>query len=141
MTESRGFLVDSNVLLDVITRDPVWSVWSEDALAGALRSGEVWLNPIIYAEVSLAFATIAAQDAALPPDTLRRAPLPFAAGFLAARAHQAYRNRGGTRATTLPDFFIGAHAVVDRLTLVTRDARRYRTAFPGLTLVAPDGED
>ena len=133
--------MDSNVLLDVITRDPVWSVWSEDALAGALRSGEVWLNPIIYAEVSLAFATIAAQDAALPPDTLRRAPLPFAAGFLAARAHQAYRNRGGTRATTLPDFFIGAHAVVDRLTLVTRDARRYRTAFPGLTLVAPDGED
>ncbi|KGJ75410.1 DNA-binding protein [Cryobacterium roopkundense] len=138
MTESRGFLVDSNVLLDIITRDPVWSTWSEHALAEALRSGEVWVNPIVYAEVSLAFASISAQDAALPPDTLRRAPVPFAAGFLAARAHQAYRNRGGTRATTLPDFFIGAHAVVDRLTLVTRDARRYRTAFPGLALVAPD---
>ena len=138
MTESRGFLVDSNVLLDIITRDPVWSDWSENALADALRRGEVWINPIVYSEVSLAFESIAAEDAALPSDTLRRSQLPWAAGYLAARAHQAYRKRGGTRATTLPDFFIGAHAVVERLTLVTRDARRYRTAFPGLPLVAPD---
>ena len=137
MAESRGFLIDSNVLLDIITQDPLWSTWSEAALAEAARAGEVWINPIVYAEVSLAFASIAAQDAALPPKTFRRAPLPWPAGFLAARAHQAYRSRGGTRTTTLPDFFIGAHAVVERLTLVTRDARRYRTAFPDLPLVAP----
>jgi hypothetical protein len=137
MTESRGFLIDSNVLLDIITGDANWSPWSEKALAEAARAGEVWINPIVYAEISLAFGSIAAQDAALPPQTFRRASLPFSAGFLAARAHQAYRNRGGTRTTTLPDFFIGAHAVVERFTLVTRDARRYRTAFPGLALIAP----
>ncbi|MCU1408895.1 MAG: PilT protein [Microbacteriaceae bacterium] len=137
MTEVRGFMVDSNVLLDIITDDPLWGDWSARALADAMRRGEVWINPLIYSEVSLAFDTIDAMDDALPIDALRRAPLPWAAGFLAARAHQAYRRRGGTRGTTLPDFYIGAHAVVDRLVLVTRDARRYRTAFPGLPLVAP----
>lgn len=140
MTESRGFLIDSNVLLDVITRDSTWSDWSERTLAHSLRRGEVWINPIIYAEVSLAFDSITATDAALPTDTLRRAPLPWSAAFLAARAHQAYRNRGGTRVSTLPDFFIGAHAVVQRLTLVTRDVRRYRTACPGLPLISPGEE-
>jgi predicted nucleic acid-binding protein len=137
MTDVRGFMVDSNVLLDIITDDPLWGDWSARALADAMRRGEVWINPLIYSEVSLAFDTIDAMDDALPVGALRRAPLPWAAGFLAARAHQAYRRRGGTRATTLPDFYIGAHAVVDRLVLVTRDARRYRTAFPGLPLLAP----
>lgn len=137
MTEPRGFLVDSNVMLDIITGDPVWGEWSAQALADAMRRGEVWIDPIVYSEVSLAFDTIDALDDAMPADALRRAPLPWAAGFLAARAHQAYRRRGGTRTATLPDFYIGAHAVVDRLVLVTRDARRYRAAFPELPLVAP----
>ncbi|WP_022887107.1 type II toxin-antitoxin system VapC family toxin [Glaciibacter superstes] len=137
MIEPLGFLIDSNVLLDIINRDPVWAEWSESALADATRRGEVWINPIVYSEVSLAFDSIDATDAALPSDTLRRAPLPWPAGFLAARAHQDYRKRGGTRASTLPDFFIGAHAVVSRFTLITRDARRYRTAFPSLQLVTP----
>jgi predicted nucleic acid-binding protein len=81
--------------------------------------------------VSLAFDTIDAMDEALPADALRRAPLPWAAGLLAARAHQAYRRRGGTRTTTLPDFYIGAHAVGDRLVLVTRDGpgRRLEVTF------------
>jgi predicted nucleic acid-binding protein len=139
--ESVGYLVDSNVLLDVITGDPLWSEWSASALADAVRSSVAVINPIVYSEVSLAFDSIAALDAALPADRLRRDPLPWVAGFLAARAHRAYRQRGGTRVSTLPDFYIGAHAVVRRLTLVTRDARRYRTAFPGLTLVAPDRVD
>jgi len=140
MAEPVGFLVDSNVLLDIITQDGDWSEWSEKALANALRRGNVWINPIIYSEVSLAFNSIAAADEALPSDVLRRAPLPWSAGYLAARAHLAYRKRGGVRTSTLPDFYIGAHAVVERLTLVTRDERRYRTAFPSLSLLSP-GDD
>lgn len=141
MTDARGSLIDSNVLIDIVTDDPVWADWSAQVLAEALRRGEVWINPLIYSEVSLAFDTIDVLDEALSMDFIRRSPLPWAAGFLAARAHQAYRRRGGTRAMTLPDFYIGAHAVVDRLVLVTRDARRYRTAFPELRLVAPGDEE
>ncbi|WP_308465620.1 type II toxin-antitoxin system VapC family toxin [Rathayibacter soli] len=140
-SETVGYLIDSNVLLDVITDDPAWSAWSTLALANAVRSSVAFINPIVYSEVSLAFDSIEALDAALPADWIRREQLPWSAGFLAARAHRAYRRRGGTRVSTLPDFYIGAHAVVRRLTLVTRDAQRYRTAFPGLVVVAPDGVD
>ncbi|HEY5222044.1 MAG TPA: type II toxin-antitoxin system VapC family toxin [Microbacteriaceae bacterium] len=138
MTDTSGFLIDSNVLLDVITADPVWQLWSSRALASALRSGAVFINPIIYAEVSMGYDRIEELDARLPLAVIRRAPLPFAAGFLAAKAHQSYRRRGGVRTAALPDFFIGAHAAIDGLALVTRDARRYRTAFPRLKIVAPD---
>ena len=137
MSAGERFLFDSNVLLDVITNDPVWSEWSSDALASAARTGATYINPIIFAEVSVGYDDLAELDARLPATVLRRAPLPYEAGFLAAKAHAAYRRRGGTRATTLPDFFIGAHAVVDGLTLVTRDARRYRASFPTLRLIAP----
>lgn len=135
--DSVGYLVDSNVLLDIITDDPIWADWSSQALARAVRHSAVWINPLVYSEVSLAFDSLPALDEAIPSDVIRRADLPWSAGFLAARAHQAYRKRGGTRATTLPDFYVGAHAVVQRLTLITRDARRYRTAFPGLRVVSP----
>lgn len=136
--DGRGFLIDSNVLIDIISADHDWSAWSESALAKAARLGPVHINPIIYAEVSRAYLDISTLDAALPSADLRRAPLPYAAAFLAGKAHAAYRRRGGTRMATLPDFFIGAHALVDRLTLVTRDPRRYRHAFPDLRLVAPE---
>jgi predicted nucleic acid-binding protein len=139
LTEPVGFLLDSNVLLDVITEDPAWAEWSATAIAQAIRSGPVFINPIVYAEVSVRFESIAELDDRMPTSTLRRAPLPFAAGFLAAKAHEAYRRRGGTRTRILPDFLIGAHAVVESLTLVTRDARRYRNAFPSLRVVAPGG--
>lgn len=138
--KAAGYLIDSNVLLDVITEDPVWAEWSTRALADAVRSSVVWINPIVYSEVSLAFDSMDALNAALPADRLHRDALPWSAGFLAARAHRSYRRRGGTRVSTLPDFYIGAHAVVRRLTLVTRDARRYRTAFPSLSLIAPDAD-
>ena len=137
MNDGVGFLVDSNVLLDVITEDPVWHRWSADALGQALRRSVAFINPLIYAEVTAGFADIDEADARMPATVLRRAPLPYAAGFLAAKAHLAYRRRGGTRTATLPDYFIGAHAVVEDLTLVTRDARRYRTAFPTLRMIAP----
>jgi predicted nucleic acid-binding protein len=138
MTESAGYLIDSNVLLDVITEDAVWYSWSSGVLADAVRTGAVMINPIVYAEVSVGYERIEELDARLPAAVIRRAPLPFAAGFLAAKAHQSYRRRGGTRTTTLPEFFIGAHAAIERLTLVTRDARRYRTAFPSLVIIAPE---
>jgi predicted nucleic acid-binding protein len=126
------------VLLDVITHDPEWHSWSAQALATALRHGAVNINPLIYAEVSTLFADITELDTVLAEPPLRRLPLPFSAGFLAAKAFKAYRRGGGERGAPLPDFYIGAHAVVQNLTLVTRDVRRYRTYFPTLRLVAPD---
>lgn len=133
----ESFLIDANVLLDVFTRDSEWLDWSREALADAARAGVIGINPVIYAEVSVGFEDLRVLDERLPPSVIRRMPLPYPAGFLAAKAHQAYRRRGGTRVSTLPDFYIGAHALVAGLTLVTRDPRRYRTAFPTLKLVAP----
>ena len=135
--KGAGFLVDSNVLLDIITRDPSWHDWSANALAEAARSSSVWINPLIFAEVSVSFAHVDDLEAALPASILKRAPLPYAAGFLAGKAFLAYRRRGGSRHTPMPDFYIGAHAVVNGLTLITRDAQRYRSYFPTLKLVSP----
>ncbi|HYI58094.1 MAG TPA: type II toxin-antitoxin system VapC family toxin [Microlunatus sp.] len=130
-------LVDSNVLLDVLTDDPVWSAWSGSALAAALDSGGVVINPIVYAEVSVGFAQIEDLDAALPSDVIARESLPYNAGFLAGKAFLRYRRGGGTRPTPLPDFYVGAHALVANYRLLTRDARRFRTYFPRVVLVAP----
>jgi predicted nucleic acid-binding protein len=135
---STSTLVDSNVLLDIFTQDPAWGEWSAGRLAEALDQGPVVINQIVYGEVSLRFSTIEALDAALGPDRFLRANLPWPAAFLAARCFQTYRKRGGTRTSTLPDFLIGAHAAVLGLTLLTRDATRYRTYFPGVRLVAPE---
>lgn len=95
------------------------------------------INQIVYSEVSLGFSTVEALDAVLTEDRFVRANLPWAAAFLAARAHRTYRARGGDRGSALPDFFIGAHAAVLGLRLITRDAARYRTYFPTLRLIAP----
>ncbi len=134
----RAFLVDSNVLLDVASRDRTWLAWSRSALTAALRSGPVLINPIVYAEVSTGYDRIEDLDAAVPESTFRRAALPYPAGFLAAHAFAAYRRGGGARRSPLPDFYIGAHAAVDGLTLITRDASRYRTYFPKVELVSPE---
>jgi hypothetical protein len=130
-------LVDSNVLLDVLTDDPRWSPWSMEALADQGDRDVLAINPIIYAEVSMGFDRIEDLDAALPPPTFHRLPLPWEAGFLAGKCFLAYRKRGGGRASPLPDFYIGAHASVSRMKLLTRDAARYRTYFPKLELSAP----
>ena len=132
-------LVDSNVLLDVLTDDRVWFGWSSEALAAALDSGPVVINPIVYAEVSVGFDRIEDLDDALPSIALVREPLPYPAGFVAGKAFLAYRRRGGARVTPLPDFYIGAHALVAGYRLLTRDARRYRTYFPRLAVIGPSG--
>lgn len=134
---AEGTLVDSNVLLDILTEDPTWLSWSLDALAAAAEAGPLLINPIIYGEVSIRFTRIEDLDDALPARDYRRLDLPWTAAFLAGKAFAAYRRNGGTRTSTLPDFFIGAHAATQRFALLTRDAARYRTYFPTVELVTP----
>lgn len=133
-----GFLVDSNVLLDILTEDRTWFEWSSGALARSAEQGPLVINPLIYAEVSIGFDRIEELDGALDPAVFQRRPLPWEAAFLAGKCFLRYRRRGGSRSSTLPDFYIGAHALVEGLTLVTRDATRYRTYYPRLALIAPD---
>jgi len=130
-------LVDSNVILDVVTEDREWLQWSSAMLAREAERSRLVINPLVYAEVSLAFDRIEELDAAIPTDFVTREPLPWDAAFLAARAFLRYRRKGGTRTHPLPDFYVGAHAAVAGYTLLTRDARRYRTYFPKLRLIAP----
>lgn len=130
-------LVDSNVLLDILTEDMDWFAWSAAALAEARDAGILVLNPIVYAEVSVRFARIEELDAAVPATDFLREDLPHPAGFLAGKAFLRYRQRGGTKQSPLPDFYIGAHAAVRDYALLTRDAARYRSYFPKLRLVAP----
>ena len=130
-------LVDSNVLLDVVTDDSTWADWSSTRLMESLDAGRVVVNPIVYAEVSVGFDRIEDLDEVLPASQFIREPLPYPAGFVAGKAFVAYRRRGGRRPTPMPDFYIGAHAVVAGYRLLTRDARRYRTYFVGLDVVAP----
>jgi predicted nucleic acid-binding protein len=130
-------LVDSNVILDVVTEDADWVDWSASMLAEAAQQGRLVINPIIYAEVACGFKTIEDLDSALPPGYFTREPLPWPAGFLAARAFLAYRRRGGSRPSPLPDFFIGAHAALSGYTLLTRERRRYKTYFPKLRVIEP----
>jgi predicted nucleic acid-binding protein len=133
----RGFLVDTNILFDYLSDDEEWFEWSVSMLTQAADAGYLAINPIIYAEISARFARVEDVDAALPPQYFRRVTLPWDAAFLAARAFAAYRQRGGTRTAPLPDFFIGAHAAVAGLTLLTRDASRYIEYFPKLSVIAP----
>ena len=132
-------LVDSSVLLDVLTQDPDWAAWSEEKLAAHAERDLLAINPIIYAEVSAHFSTIEELDEALSPEDFQRLPLPYEAGFLAAKCFLRYRRRGGQKHAPLPDFYIGAHAATDGLMLLTRDVSRYRTYFPSIQLIAPDG--
>jgi predicted nucleic acid-binding protein len=132
-----GVLVDSNVILDVFTQNTSWFAWSSSALERCANEGMLCINPIIYAEVSIRFESIEQMEAALPRDVFARLDIPLEAAFLAGKAFVRYRKRGGVRTSTLPDFFIGAHAAVAGLRLLTRDDRRYRTYFPTVTYVAP----
>jgi predicted nucleic acid-binding protein len=130
-------LVDSNVLIDVFSWDSVWVDWSSQALARLGSEGPLIINPVIYAEVSHRYSSKELLDQELPEDKFMRESIPWAAAFLAGKAFAHYRQRGGQRRSPLPDFFIGAHAAVAGLRLLTRDASRYRTYFPTVELVAP----
>ncbi len=132
-----GTLVDANILIDIATDDPIWGDWSEAQLARAGQGGRLLINPIIYAEVSIAFDRIEDVDDLLPEAVFEREDLPWEAAFLAGKAFHAYRRRGGTRTLPLPDFFIGAHAAVRGYKLLTRDVARFRTYFPKLDLITP----
>ncbi|MFP5387855.1 MAG: type II toxin-antitoxin system VapC family toxin [Thermoleophilia bacterium] len=131
-------LVDSNVLIDVVVRDQQWAAWSIEALIEALEAGPVFVDQVVFAEVSIGYRTAEACQEALAVQGIERVPIPWSAAFLAGRAFAAYRDRGGPKLAPLPDFFIGAHAAVAGLRLLTRDANRYRTYFPTVELIAPE---
>lgn len=137
MKPTQRCLVDSNVLLDVFTDDPQWFDWSGKALEMAAREMQLCINPLIYAEVSVGFNRIEELDAALPVHDFIRLPLPLEAAFLAGKAFLAYRRRHGSKTSPLPDFYIGAHAAVLGMPLLTRDAARFRSYFPSVQLIAP----
>lgn len=133
-------LVDSNVLLDVLTDGQAWADWSQDQLERIASDGPLIINDVIYAEISTRYGTVEALDSILHDLNIEVVPMPRQALFLAGRAYLKYRAAGGTRTGVLSDFFIGAHAATEDLPLLTRDVRRHRTYFPTVMLIAPDGD-
>lgn len=131
-------LVDTNILLDVVTDDPDWADWSIEQLETAALRGPLLINDIVYAELAVRYERIERLETFLSEAGLDMVAMPRSALFLAGKVFQKYRKAGGSRSGVLPDFFIGAHAAVDRLDLLTRDTARYRTYFPTVTLIAPD---
>lgn len=130
-------LVDSNVILDVLTEDTQWFEWSAQMLIEYADQGMLVINPLIYAEISIGFNQVEELETALPNDFFRRDPLPYDAAFLAGQSFLEYRHRGGDRRSPLPDFYIGAHAAVTGMPLLIRDVNRYHTYFPAVQLITP----
>ncbi|QCG94704.1 type II toxin-antitoxin system VapC family toxin [Azospirillum sp. TSA2s] len=133
-------LVDTNVLLDLVTNDPVWADWSIRQLDGAAVKGPLIINDVVYAELSVGFDRIEDLDDLLDEAGIAMEEIPREALFLAGKAFRRYRTAGGARSGVLPDFFIGAHAAVLGLPLLTRDAKRYRSYFPSVVLMAPEAQ-
>jgi hypothetical protein len=133
-------LVDSNVLLDVVTDGHVWGDWSQDQLEQAAMKGPLVINDVIYAEISTRYASVEDVDSVLLDLKIDLVSIPREALFLAGKAYIQYRFAGGIRTSVLPDFFIGAHAAAERLPLLTRDVRRYHSYFPTVDLIAPEPE-
>ena len=130
-------LVDSNVLLDILTDDPAWADWSASQLASAGNTSRLVINPIVYSEISIRFSRIEDLEDALPRDIIEKEALPFEAAFLAGKIFLDYRKSGGSKTSPLPDFLIGAHAAVLGYQVLTRDPRRFRTYFPTVQLIEP----
>lgn len=133
-----GVLVDSNVIFDLLSSDSEWFDWSVDAIESAAQDARLVINPVIFAEVSIRYSDVSDVDEAVPQDMFDREPLSYEAAFLAGKVFVRYRRQGGTRLTVLPDFFVGAHALISDYRLLTRDPARYRTYFPKLKLIAPE---
>lgn len=133
-------LVDTNILIDVLEDDPDWADWSIAQLQAQSRAHRLFINPVIYAELSLTFSTIEALDEAVGSMELRMQEIPRPALFLAGKAFAQYRRSGGVKNNVLGDFFIGAHAAVSEMPILTRDNRRYKNYFPSVKLVTPDSD-
>ena len=133
----QGVLVDSCVILDVVTEDPVWFKWSSTKLEEYGERYSLFINPIIYSEVSISYQKIEELEEALPRSIFKRAIIPWEAAFLAGKIFLHYRKSGGQHILPLPDFFIGAHAVIDHLLLLTRDSKRFRHYYPQLKIISP----
>ncbi|NJM30495.1 MAG: type II toxin-antitoxin system VapC family toxin [Rhizobiales bacterium] len=131
-------LVDSNVLIDIYQPGTQWYDWSSERIKLARLDGDLIINSIIASEVAAEFVTAAKFDKALAPNLWRREVIPLMACFRAGSAHREYRQKGGGRERTLPDFLVGAHAEASGHRILTRDARRYRSYFPGVEIIAPD---
>ena len=131
-------LVDTSVLLDLVTDHPQWSDWSLARLEDAALAGPVLINDIVYAETSIRYNRIEDLDSMLAEARIELAPMPRSALFLAGKAFQRYRMAGGARTGVLPDFFMGAHASIEGWPLLTRDTGRYRSYFPKLRLISPE---
>lgn len=130
-------LIDTNVLVDVLTNDVQWADWSISQMRAQSKIHQLAINPIIYAEVSLTFSTVEALDQTIDDLELALIEVPRSALFLAGKAFVRYRRLGGMKSNVLGDFFIGAHASVSRLPVLTRDTRRYTSYFPSVKLIAP----
>ena len=131
-------LVDSNVLIDVLSGDSAWTDWSSQALVELGSEGPLVINAVIYSEISQRYSSRELLDRELPEEAFLRENIPWAAAFLAGKVFLDYRRRGGQRRSPLPDFFIGSHAAVAGLRLLTRDTSRYRTYFPTVELIVPE---
>jgi predicted nucleic acid-binding protein len=129
-------LIDTNVLLDIFQNDPEWAAWSQEKLDAASATDKLAINLVIYSELSIAFARIEELEAVLTEAALTVESIPREALFLAGKVFLAYRARG-SKQSVLPDFYIGAHAAVMRWPLLTRDVARYRSYFPGISLISP----
>ena len=130
-------LIDTNVILDLVTADPMWADWSLARIEAAALSGGLMINDVVYAELSVRYDRVEDLELMLSSTAIEIAPIPRAALFLAGKAFAGYRKAGGNKSGVLPDFFIGAHAAVSQVPLLTRDARRFRAYFPTLQLIAP----
>jgi predicted nucleic acid-binding protein len=133
----KGVLVDSNIVLDVFLNDPKWADWSESKLDEYDQLGILYINSIVYSEISIGFKRIEDLESAIAKAGLQMLEIPKEALFLAGKAYLKYKKRKGTKRTPLPDFFIGAQAAVQNLDLITRDVYRYQSYFPTVKLITP----
>ena len=133
----KGVLVDSNIVLDVFLNDPKWADWSESKLDEYDQLGILYINSIVYSEISIGFDRIEDLESAIARAGFQMLEIPKEALFLAGKAYLKYKKRKGTKRTPLPDFFIGAQAAVQNLDLITRDVSRYQSYFPTVKLISP----
>jgi predicted nucleic acid-binding protein len=134
----RGILVDSNIILDIYLDDPNWAEWSESKLEEFSSITKLFINSVIYSEVSVGFKRIEELESALTRSGFQMLEIPKEALFLAGKAFLKYRENRGTKRSPLPDFYIGAQAAIFDMDLITRDVTRYRTYFPTVRLISPE---